>query len=520
MRRFLLIFLLSLSALFAVGPGLSARETVRTDRDTTELDAASKAQIDSILTIYLSALERESVETKISETDFMLSACQTDRVLDYVAGKLYAHYIDSPVMGDESVAIHLLDKWFLPGKAKFATELELFNARIYADFNRASLLGSRAPALRLQGPDGKWTDVLGNAPGDSLAAPSDRLRVLYFYSPDCVKCRVETPLLVNMLADKDFAVDLIAVDSDDNRAEWDEWRGKFSALENSSSVRVSHYWDPSLDSDYQRKYGVLQTPRMFLVDTTGIITGRGLDVSALEKMLSSAFGVLTYGSQDSERFFDALFSSSTDSTGGYVGTARYLASRLEGRPLLYRQYIGDMLYYLNGRPGRGAKETLLYTADSLVLARPDIWTTHDDSLKVVGLAEIASDMLGRAPEGKKVPALRLPGELLSVRHPALSGKEKMRQLRKLPGRQTYIMFYTEGCHNCEAEKEGIRKMFTGSALDRKIRQTRVFMVDLDLLSPDLRSEALDAFDLSNLPYITLTSADGTVLGRWLTFATE
>jgi len=515
MKRLSLI--LSVMAMLLSGMATFAQ----TQTDTTALDSASREKIDAMLSDYLGALGHESIETKISEVDFIISACRTDRVRDYVARKVYGHFLESPVMGDEAVAIHLTDKWFSPGRASMTSDIDLLNAKIFADFNRSSLLGSRAPALRLTTPSGEKVEALGLASDTAdFAGTAGRYRVLYFYSPDCMKCRIETPLLIQMLTRKGYPIDLLAVDADDDKDAWDEWMGKFDAIggDPDEPVRVMHYWDPTVESDFQRKYGVLQTPRLFLIDTLGVIVGRGLDVSALDGMLSAAFGILSYGSADSERFFDALFSAAADSTGSHVETARYLASRLEGRGELFRQYVGDMLYYLNGRPGMEAKDALRYVADSLVLCRPDIWKTADDSLKVVGLASIASDLLARADIGDPVPDLRLSGVLLSSKHPSLPGKVKAFSLRSLPGKLSYIVFYTEGCPNCEEEKAGIARFFAEGKAGDDTRKARVLMVDLDRLSEKERTEALDAFDLTNLPYVTLLDSHGIVLRRYLSFA--
>lgn len=59
--------------------------------------------------------------------------------------------------------------------------------------------------------------------------------------------------------------------------------------EGSANVSVTNLWDPSLNSDFQRKYGVLKTPQMFLIGKDGVILGRKLDVPALESMLANIY---------------------------------------------------------------------------------------------------------------------------------------------------------------------------------------------------------------------------------------
>jgi hypothetical protein len=44
-------------------------------------------------------------------------------------------------MGAEAVAIHVLDKWFIDGPVRMYDDVDLLHARIFADFNRQSLIG-------------------------------------------------------------------------------------------------------------------------------------------------------------------------------------------------------------------------------------------------------------------------------------------------------------------------------------------------------------------------------------------
>ena len=88
-------------------------------------------------------------------------------------------------------------------------------------------------------------------------------------------------------------------------------------------------WDPSMEADFQMKYGLVKTPRIFLVAPDGVILGRGLDVPALETLLEGIFSVkgLTYGGPDSEALYDGIFSVSGGhpSVGEVKGIADYIA---------------------------------------------------------------------------------------------------------------------------------------------------------------------------------------------------
>ena len=229
-------------------------------------------KLDVKLEEYVKALERESAAEKAQECDFILETVTVPAIRDHAARKLYDHYRQSPVMGDEAVAIHLTDQWFTPGKVRFEKEEELFDAQVFADFNRSSQIGMEAPKLNLRTPAD--TTVV-------FPAPDGRMKILYFYDTDCASCKLMTPVLVSWLDKNRPEAEVVAVYVGDQAEEWAKGREAFAK----AGLPVSHRWDPELDSDFQRLYGLLQTPKLFLINEADIIVGRGLDVPALHLLL-------------------------------------------------------------------------------------------------------------------------------------------------------------------------------------------------------------------------------------------
>ena len=175
MRRFLLIGFLLLSGAFAV---------------RAQVDSAGIARTLALVDEYILALEPESLEAKAAECDFLVETCTDSLLRQAVAVKLYGHYSDSELMGEEAVAIHLYDRWFADGTVVFPDEDARFRARLFAEFNRSSLLGLPAPVLEMRDPE--------DAPV-IVPAPSGRRAVLYFYDNDCAKCKLEAILLRSWL---------------------------------------------------------------------------------------------------------------------------------------------------------------------------------------------------------------------------------------------------------------------------------------------------------------------------------
>jgi len=239
-----------------------------------QVDSSKLQALDSMLQRYVKALETEGVESKYEECDFMISACTDSILRQHTALRLYDHYYSSKFMGDEAVAIHIYDKWFAGKKVKMKSDVDLLNAGIFAEFNRETLIGMKAPVVELTNMEGaKVESPLGG-----------KYTVLYFYDTDCSTCKVESPLLKMLLDRGLFDVRLDAVYVGDNEVAWKEYVAETLNVE-SPKVEVRNLWDPENQSDFLRAYGLLQTPRMFLVAPDGRVVGRMLNTEALFRLL-------------------------------------------------------------------------------------------------------------------------------------------------------------------------------------------------------------------------------------------
>ena len=469
-----------------------------------ELDSAVRVALDTKLAEYFMAIEREGTDVQKGECDFLIETCTDSLMRQHVALAIYDHYRDSKVMGSEAVAIHVFDTWIAPGKVRMRSDAEMMAARIFAEFNRLSLIGNKAPELSLYNIENEPVTILGGeGPG--------RFSVLYFYDSSCATCKVQSILLRHLFQDEDFPVDFYAVYASDDKESWEKYIDEQLTFD-TSGMRVFHLWDPEISSDFQRKYGVIQTPRMFLISPDGTILGRGLDAQALSMMLHTIFDEveLEYGSDESIALYDGIFGDIVPSLEDVKSIADYVASSTleKGDTLMFKQMTGDLLYYLSLQRSEEFKEGLAALIDDHILSKPDVWNTADDSLKVIGMAEMYDDLLSRSTPGKLVPDMKLPGIRLS------KGKEKEGtfSLRKLRGAENYIMFVTDGCSVCAAEKEAARKL----ALEN--RKTRVLMVNVDdvlVKNPALSSLMFDSFDLSTLPFILQTDKKGEISKRYL-----
>lgn len=484
-----------------------------------QADSTKTAALGEKLAEYYETLKHESLDVQKNECDFLIESTSDSLLRQFVALDIYGHYLDSKIMGAENVAVHVYDKWFSSGAVEMRDEAELSEARAFADFNRRSLIGEKAPSIYMETLDGSALEVFG--PEDGMGS----FRILYFYDTDCSKCALETSMLRKLLTNHEYPVELYAIYVGDDRQAWNDYAAGQLSVDG-----AMHLWDPSLVSDFQKKYGVTQTPRLFLVAPDGIILGRSLDVNALQTLLDGIFAprTLEYGTSESEALYDGIFSASggQPSEGEVKGISDYIADRTlaRGDTLLFRQMAGDYLYYLVSHSGEGVKEGLRYHIDRNILSR-NVWKSPDDSLKVVGFAQIMSDLLSKAAPGTVVPGIKVPGQLYTWRGEKFQDK----RLDKLKKKVNILIFYTEGCEVCAAQKAEALALLRGDVVPEKAgvvgkdshidnRDINVFMVNVDKImssDPALAARLMDSFDLSTLPYILITDSEGVVLRRYV-----
>lgn len=477
-------FLLALAVVFAAW-------TLRAQDDRYEALGAKLEE-------YFAALAGEPLSVQNTECDYLIESCKDSLVRQFVTLKIYDHYLHSKIMGDEGVAVHIADTWLIPGKVAMKDELDLLNAKVFAEFNRQAQIGAPAPEMKMQTPEG--ADVTVPAKGVYT--------LLYFYDTSCSTCRIETPRLVRFLSRTEFPLTAVAVYVGSDPEAWARYREESLPVPG-----MVHLWDPEVESDFQRKYGVLQTPRMFLVGPDGKVVGRGLDTPALQILTDKIAGrkEYVYGTQEGTSLYEKVFAGYGDDfkPSDVLDVASYVAERTygEGDTESFKHMEGDLLYYLSSQRGETFKEGTRLFIDKYILGVPDVWTTAEDTSSVVSMALVMKDLLERTPVGSAVPNLKVHGELL--RKPCLFRKASKKGLFSLR-KADYLVFYTEGCGRCEETLEAAR------ALSRN--RSKVLLVNVDTLYEAYPEEArllLDTFDLSGLPYVMQLGPGGVVLHRYL-----
>ncbi len=259
--------LLSISAALLVSLGMHAQQPA----------GGVYAVLDSLVLNYVKAIERESVESKAGECDFLIGSVKDSLMRQHLAVKLFNYYREAPVMGDEEVAIRLHDGWFASGKVVFPGEFEALDAEMFCNMNRHTLIGMDAPSVKARKPCGGTVEL----------PLKGRTVLMWFYDTACSKCVAESRVLPGVLEKNvDFPLTVAAFYTGRDKKAWREFRRSFKL--SNPMVKTVHCWDPSVDSDYLRLYGVVSTPKMYLVAPEGSIIGRRLEVESLLELLPTA----------------------------------------------------------------------------------------------------------------------------------------------------------------------------------------------------------------------------------------
>lgn len=310
-----------------------------------------KSQIDN----YLNSIEFTPLDMVIAEIDKLLSG--TDTLLaSKIAGEIFNKFSESDVMGHEGAAVYVADNYVLNGKIEVERDL-LFAMQSFALVNRNSLIGMDAPELSMMDTYGKSILL------SSLTAQSE-FTLLYFYTDRCVNCAEFTPELVKYLNNYSGNISFYAVYTGNDRKRWIESVEHKMNIEN-SNVKVVNVWDPDVATGYHLLYGVVSTPKLFLIDDIGIIRGRNLIISVLD----NAIAALKEERADVNSFFSAYLEGTADKRElekkidefcTRISSNKKLAAELPRILSLFLKNSSDPLYregaeYLNKREGNAVR---------------------------------------------------------------------------------------------------------------------------------------------------------------------
>lgn len=219
---------------------------------------------------YVDKLTYKHPDSIIVSVDRIISLATDTLVFRYFVQTFLNNYANSKIMGMDAVYVHMVETYYMTGRAYWVDEETLQKMVERAVAISPTLIGRKAPDFRMQTLDGSYLSL------HEVKAP---YTILYFWDYDCGHCKKVTPKLAEAYqAYIDAGVELITVSINGSIQTWKE-KVKEYGLEGIPMA------DPARKSGFDRKYDVRSTPRLFLLDKDKIIRAKHISVEQMEELL-------------------------------------------------------------------------------------------------------------------------------------------------------------------------------------------------------------------------------------------
>ncbi len=224
---------------------------------TPLLDAKIKDYLDNVII--------QQSDSVIKEVDLLIAqAAKSKEAYRYLLITVVNKYESSPVMDFDKVFVHIIETYYLTGKADEWTNQEtLDKLKKRVDMIKPNFLGNDAPQLVM------W-DTLGNK--INLRDIDAEYTVLYFYAPDCGHCKKKTPVLYEAYPELvTKGVEILAICTTTDEQEWKKFikkhdLGWINLADLESKTYVKYYYD------------IRSTPTVYILDKDKKILLKKIDV--------------------------------------------------------------------------------------------------------------------------------------------------------------------------------------------------------------------------------------------------
>lgn len=506
-----LLILCSMSAVNAFGQ----TDTLATGKPMTQED------INMVMSVFDGLLPYEI----IGKADGFIMTGKSDEEIARIAYYIYRYYRESRIMGYDEIAIYVADNYFLNGKYKLPDEETRLEMRLFADANRRSLIGMRAPVLTMQDPAGN--DV-------SFPEGEQDYYILYFYDDECPGCQRMTPTLMQYLSrsDEDINFTVYMVYTQDDRERWMDYVAKVvHPFDLPDNVSLFNLWDPEMSSDFLTAYGVISTPKLFLVDRNGVIIGRELTPTALSQVVELNESQMTA----TEELFEQIFlpMANTADTTEIVETIDMFFEDSKDNPDFFHEIFYELYQYLKSSPSYTLQQGAAYLANKYIAGMPELWETVEFTDKGVSHGSVIRADYRSVKEFIDQTALAV---LMFYRNPLdkqatdltlRTLKNKKQSIYDLRARYTVLYFYDMNCALCSAVSDAIDKIqrrydasdvcvaaiYTGKDNKWKRYVKESDRAWIDLWDRKRESGMFDKYDLMDVPAIYLLDENKVTLAK-------
>lgn len=357
---------------------------------------------------FFKAIELNPPDTIIRYTDRLIGHTDAgttpegksaDRLQARIAASGFDYFYNSRIMGQEAVAVHIAEHYFLNGKLDWPDEEGLFLMNSFVQLNKHSLTGMDAPELNL-------IDTSGNRV--SLRDMPGEYTILYFYTDNCASCKIETPKLVDFVNEyKDGVLNVYTVYTQSDPRRWKEYIRREFGLYN-PFIEWRDVYDPEFDSGFHLLYNVVSTPQMFLLDKDKKIIGRNLKTDSLKELLE----VKKKERDDLHVFFGNFFNKLAPDGKEAVkkGIDAFYEKSIRDTNL-FREIFRELYVFLKNNDDYTLQEGAAYLGETYIASKPELWPDRKFPQQVARAVELfnmnplgskAQELILRTPDGSSL----------------------------------------------------------------------------------------------------------------------
>ncbi len=349
-----------------------------------------------------------------------------------IASTVFNYFKDGDIMGQEAVAVSIAQEWFLNGRLKLEDSDRLFLIKTFTELNKHSLIGMTAPELNL-------TDTAGNFV--KLSSLQGEYTIIYFYTDDCITCKIETPKLIDFVNEyKEGTLNVYAVYAHDNAQKWREYIEREFALYN-PFVNWIDVYDPQFESGFNLLYNVISTPQMFLLDKDGTIIGRNIKTKQLSELLE----VKNRERDDMHKFFDNFFTKLGDLDTATVNMSiDAFYNKSIHNPELFREIFKELYNFLRLSPDYLLQNGAAYLAKTYIAGKENLWNNKN----FIEHIKKALEIYNMNPLGSKAADLSLED---------INGSPV--NLYDIKNEYKVLYFYKIDCGTCSVVSKELKKLY-------------------------------------------------------------